>query len=106
MRELCAHGHSVLVQSGAGAAIGLSDALYQSAGAVARTSTFALNNATLAHAVALADKGWQQAISDNPHLKAGLNVELGLVTHEAVAHALGLAYVPAERVLCESAPSA
>ena len=68
-------------------------------GAVARTSTFALNNATLAHAVALADKGWQQAIRDNPHLKAGLNVALGQVTHEAVAQALGLAYVPAERVL-------
>jgi len=68
-------------------------------GAVARTSTFALNNATLAHAVALADKGWQQAIRDNPHLKAGLNVALGQVTHEAVAHALGHAYVPAERVL-------
>ena len=68
-------------------------------GAVARTSTFALNNATLAHAVALADKGWQQAIRDNPHLKAGLNVALAQVTHEAVAQALGYAYVPAERVL-------
>ena len=68
-------------------------------GAVARTSTFALNNATLAHAVALADKGWQQAIRDNPHLKAGLNVALGQVTHEAVAQALGHAYVPAERLL-------
>jgi alanine dehydrogenase len=75
-------------------------------GAVARTSTFALNNATLGHAVALADKGWQQAIRDNPHLKAGLNVALGQVTHEAVALALGLAYVPAERVLGESALSA
>ncbi len=40
-----------------------------------------------------------QAIRDNPHLKAGLNVGLGQVTHEAVAQALGLAYVPAERVL-------
>ena len=75
-------------------------------GAVARTSTFALNNATLGHAVALAGKGWQQAIRDNPHLKAGLNVALGQVTHEAVALALGLAYVPAERVLGESALSA
>ncbi len=75
-------------------------------GAVARTSTFALNNATLAHAVALANRGWQQAIRDNPHLKAGLNVALGQVTHEAVAQALGHAYVPAERVLGESAPSA
>jgi alanine dehydrogenase len=49
--------------------------------------------------VALADKGWQQAIRDNPHLKAGLNVALAQVTHEAVAQALGYAYVPAERVL-------
>ena len=68
-------------------------------GAVARTSTFALNNATLAHAVALADKGWKQAISDNPHLKAGLNVALGQVTHEAVAQALGHAFEPPERLL-------
>ena len=68
-------------------------------GAVARTSTFALNNATLAHAVALADKGWKQAIGDNPHLKAGLNVALGQVTHEAVAQALGHAFVPPERLL-------
>jgi alanine dehydrogenase len=68
-------------------------------GAVARTSTFALNNATLAHAVALADKGWKQAISDNPHLKAGLNVALGQVTHEAVAQALDHAFVPPERLL-------
>ena len=68
-------------------------------GAVARTSTFALNNATLAYAVALADKGWKQAISDNPHLKAGLNVALGQVTHEAVAQALGHAFVPPERLL-------
>jgi len=65
VRKLCAHGLSALVQSGAGAAIGLSDALHQSAGAVARTSTFALNNATLAHAVALADKGWKQARSQH-----------------------------------------
>jgi alanine dehydrogenase len=43
-------------------------------GAVARTSTFALNNATIGHAVALADKGWQKALKANPHLKNGLNV--------------------------------
>jgi len=39
--------------------------------------------------VALVNKGWQQAIRDNPHLKAGLSVALGQVTHEAVAQALG-----------------
>lgn len=58
-------------------------------GAVARTSTFALNNATIGHAVALADKGWRQALKDNPHLKNGLNVAHGQVTYEAVAQTLG-----------------
>ncbi|NTX31724.1 alanine dehydrogenase [Burkholderia pyrrocinia] len=68
-------------------------------GAVARTSTFALNNATLGHALALADKGWKQAMADDPHLRAGLNVCDGNITYEAVALALGLPYVPAARVL-------
>jgi len=61
-------------------------------GAVARTSTFALNNATLPFAVALADKGWRQALLDDQHLKNGLNVCYGKMTHEAVARDLGLAY--------------
>jgi alanine dehydrogenase len=68
-------------------------------GAVARTSTFALNNATIAHAVALADKGWRQALSENPYLCEGLNVALGQVTYEAVARDLGHEYVPAESLL-------
>ena len=68
-------------------------------GAVARTSTFALNNATIGHAVALADKGWKQALKDNPHLKNGLNVANGHVTYEAVAHDLGYAYVDADTLL-------
>ncbi|MCO8608952.1 alanine dehydrogenase [Burkholderia multivorans] len=68
-------------------------------GAVARTSTFALNNATLGHALALADKGWKQAMIDDPHLRAGLNVCDGHITYEAVAHALRLPYVPAIDVL-------
>ncbi|MFJ1209268.1 alanine dehydrogenase [Burkholderia pyrrocinia] len=68
-------------------------------GAVARTSTFALNNATLGHALALADKGWKQAMADDPHLRAGLNVCDGHITYEAVALALGLPYVPAAGVL-------
>ncbi|HKT66762.1 MAG TPA: alanine dehydrogenase, partial [Burkholderia sp.] len=68
-------------------------------GAVARTSTFALNNATLGHALALADKGWKHAMTDDPHLRAGLNVCNGHITYEAVALALGLPYVPAEAVL-------
>ncbi len=68
-------------------------------GAVARTSTFALNNATIGHAVALADKGWKQALKDNPHLKNGLNVANGHVTYEAVANDLGYAYVSADSLL-------
>jgi alanine dehydrogenase len=58
-------------------------------GAVPHTSTYALNNATLPHVLALADKGWRQALRDDPHLRAGLNVCLGRVTHAAVALALG-----------------
>ncbi len=68
-------------------------------GAVARTSTFALNNATIGHAVALADKGWKQAIKDNVHLKNGLNVAQGKVTYEAVARDLGHNYVAADSLL-------
>ncbi|HLO92787.1 MAG TPA: alanine dehydrogenase [Burkholderiaceae bacterium] len=68
-------------------------------GAVARTSTFALNNATIGHAVALADKGWRQALKDNVHLKAGLNVAQGKVTYEAVARDLGYDYVAADALL-------
>ena len=68
-------------------------------GAVARTSTFALNNATIGHAVALADKGWEQALKDNLHLKNGLNVAQGQVTYEAVARALGYNFVSADTLL-------
>jgi alanine dehydrogenase len=68
-------------------------------GAVARTSTFALNNATIAHALTLADQGWRQALKNNPDLKNGLNVAHGQVTYEAVASTLGYAYVPADSLL-------
>ena len=68
-------------------------------GAVARTSTFALNNATIGHALALADKGWQKALKANPHLKNGLNVCRGHVTYEAVAHGLGYTYVDPDSLL-------
>lgn len=68
-------------------------------GAVARTSTFALNNATIGHAVALADKGWKRALQANPHLKNGLNVCQGHVTYEAVAHGLGYPYISADSLL-------
>ena len=68
-------------------------------GAVARTSTFALNNATIGHALALADKGWRQALRDDAHLRAGLNVAAGRVTYEAVALALGLDYSAPDSLL-------
>ncbi|MDD2918679.1 alanine dehydrogenase [Rhodoferax sp.] len=68
-------------------------------GAVARTSTFALNSATIGHALALADKGWQQALKDDPHLKNGLNVAQGQVTYAAVALALGYAYIHPDTLL-------
>jgi len=68
-------------------------------GAVARTSTFALNNATMGHAVTLANKGWKRALQENAHLKNGLNVAQGQVTYEAVARALRKAFVPADTLL-------
>ena len=68
-------------------------------GGVARTSTFALNNATLPFTLALADKGWKQALADDPHLAAGLNVHAGKITYKAVSDALGLDYLDTERVL-------
>ena len=68
-------------------------------GAVARTSTIALNNATLPFALALADKGYRLALNDDAHLRNGLNVADGKVTYKAVADAHGLPYTPAEEVL-------
>ena len=68
-------------------------------GAVARTSTFALNNATLPFALALADKGYKQALADNPHLLAGLNVCKGQITYKAVSDALNVPYVAAEKAI-------
>ncbi|MFC4294268.1 alanine dehydrogenase [Novosphingobium tardum] len=68
-------------------------------GAVARTSTYALNNVTLPHALKIADLGWQAALKANPHLAAGLNVHAGKVTYEAVATELGYDYVPVADVL-------
>jgi alanine dehydrogenase len=68
-------------------------------GAVPRTSTYALNNATLPFTLALADKGWRKALHDDPHLKAGLNIAAGKVTYKAVAKALNLAYTAADAVI-------
>ncbi len=68
-------------------------------GAVARTSTFALNNATLPFALAIADKGWQKALTDDKHLRNGLNVHDHKVTYSAVAEAHGLKYTSPESIL-------
>jgi alanine dehydrogenase len=63
-------------------------------GAVARTSAYALNNATLPFVLALADLGWREALRRDPHLRDGLNVLDGQVTHSAVAESLGLKAAP------------
>ncbi len=68
-------------------------------GAVAKTSTLALTNATLPFVVELADKGWKQAIKDNPHLMNGLNVCHGNITYYAVARDLGYTYVDPNTIL-------
>ena len=62
-------------------------------GGVPRTSAVALNNATLPYVLALADKGVARALADDPHLRNGLNVHAGRITHQAVAAALGEAFV-------------
>ncbi|MDR3491947.1 MAG: alanine dehydrogenase [Gammaproteobacteria bacterium] len=68
-------------------------------GAVPRTSTFALNNATLPFTIALANLGYKKAMQLDPHLMNGLNVCNGKLTHKAVANALSKEYVPAEQVI-------
>lgn len=68
-------------------------------GAVARTSTYALNAATLPFVLALANKGWKAAVSYDAHLRKGLNVSGGKLTCAEVATALNLPYTPAEELL-------
>jgi alanine dehydrogenase len=68
-------------------------------GAVARTSTFALTNATLPYVIALADKGVHKALADDANLCEGLNIHTGKVTYQAVAEALGYDYVSAQQAL-------
>jgi alanine dehydrogenase len=68
-------------------------------GGVARTSTYALNNVTLPFALNIADKGWKKALSEDAHLRNGLNVAAGNVTYKAVAEVLGYNYVAAEKLL-------
>jgi alanine dehydrogenase len=68
-------------------------------GALARTSTYALTNATLPYARELAGKGLKKALQQNPALRRGLNLFKGKVTHPAVAEALAKEFVPPEKVL-------
>ena len=68
-------------------------------GGVPRTSTFALNNATLPFVLALADKGWKRALADDAHLRDGLNIAFGKVTCKPVAEALRYSYVEPSSVL-------
>ena len=63
-------------------------------GAVPRTSTFALTNATAPYIRAIADLGWQGAFKRDPGLAAGLNVHAGAITHTAVAESLGIQQRP------------
>ncbi|NCU84213.1 MAG: alanine dehydrogenase, partial [Actinobacteria bacterium] len=62
-------------------------------GALPLTSTYALSNATLPYALALANKGWKKALSENSGLAKGLNVHNGQITYKAVAQAHGMASV-------------
>jgi alanine dehydrogenase len=68
-------------------------------GAVPRTSTFALTNATLPYALALANKGFEQAIADDPGLKEGVNIYAGKCTYKAVAESQNIEYTPLDDLL-------
>jgi len=68
-------------------------------GAVPRTSTFALNNATLPYIISLANNGYKKALESDPHLMNGLNVHKGVITCKSVADALGFEYVAPEDAL-------
>lgn len=68
-------------------------------GAVAKTSTLALTNATLPYAVEIANKGWKRAMAENQEIKLGANVIKGKVTYKAVADVFGLEYVPIDTLL-------
>jgi len=68
-------------------------------GAVAKTSTIALTNATLPYALEIANKGWKRAMRESPEIRLGANVVHGKVTYKAVAEAFGMAYVSIESLL-------
>lgn len=66
-------------------------------GAVPRTSTFALTNATLPYVLEVANKGYERAMQENPEIARGMNVVKGSISHKVVAESLGLSYTPIER---------
>ncbi|KPK23064.1 MAG: alanine dehydrogenase [Nitrospira bacterium SG8_3] len=68
-------------------------------GALPKTSTMALTNATLPYAVEIANKGWRKSFKENPEIKCGANVVKGVVTYKGVAEAFGLNYMPVDRVV-------
>ncbi len=68
-------------------------------GALPKTSTLALTNATLPYAVEIAEKGWKKALLENPEIRCGANVVKGNITHHGVAEAFGLEYIPVENLL-------
>lgn len=68
-------------------------------GAVPRTSTLALTNATLPYAIQIANKGWKKACEDSEPLKKGLNIVKGKVVFKGVAEAFGLSYHDVQTVL-------
>ena len=68
-------------------------------GAVARTSTLALTNATLPYAVEIANKGWKKAMKENPEIRKGANVIKGQITFKGVADAFGLKFTPVDKLL-------
>jgi alanine dehydrogenase len=68
-------------------------------GAVAKTSTLALTNATLPYALEIADKGWRKAAQDNQEIAQGLNVVGGNITYKAVAEAFDMVYSPVQEML-------
>jgi alanine dehydrogenase len=68
-------------------------------GAVPKTSTLALTNATLPYAVEIANKGWKKAMQENPEIRCGANVVQGKVTYKGVAEAFGLKYTPIDSLL-------
>ena len=68
-------------------------------GAVAKTSTLALTNATLPYAVEIADKGWKKAMQENPEIKKGANVIRGQITFKGVADAFGMKLASVDKFL-------